>query len=143
MGGMTSKLALKRSGWPSLISRSVTRGWETGSSFCFSTSSRKNRGTSCSITSLRNSSAKRWRMTVAKDPKDTDDKNSAPKRFHQRWFWLVVRSEKILCMSTALVQLNRELIGCTRCSRLVEYCQKIGREKRRAYRACDYWAKPV
>jgi len=53
-------------------------------------------------------------------------------------------SEKITAVSaTALVQLNRELIACTRCSRLSEYCQQIGREKRRAYRDCDYWAKPV
>ena len=46
-------------------------------------------------------------------------------------------------MSTALLELNRELIACTRCPRLIEYCQQIGREKRRAYRDCDYWAKPV
>ena len=46
-------------------------------------------------------------------------------------------------MSTVLLQLNRELIACTRCTRLIEYCQQIGREKRRAYRECDYWAKPV
>jgi uracil-DNA glycosylase family 4 len=42
-----------------------------------------------------------------------------------------------------LTQLNEEIIACTRCSRLVEYCQKIGREKRRAYRDWDYWARPV
>ena len=42
-----------------------------------------------------------------------------------------------------LIQLNRELIACTRCPRLTQYCQQIGREKRRAYRECDYWAKPV
>src|SRR5947209_12128707 len=50
---MTSKLALKRSGWPSCISRFVTCGCDIGSSFCRCTSSRKNRGTNCSITSLR------------------------------------------------------------------------------------------
>jgi uracil-DNA glycosylase family 4 len=42
-----------------------------------------------------------------------------------------------------LTQLNQEITACTRCPRLVEYCQKIGREKRRAYREWDYWAKPV
>src|SRR5207302_8427223 len=31
----------------------------------------------------------------------------------------------------------------TRCSRLISYCQKIGREKRRAYLDWEYWAKPV
>ena len=42
-----------------------------------------------------------------------------------------------------LIQLNKEIVACTRCSRLITYCQKIGREKRRAYRDCEYWAKPV
>jgi uracil-DNA glycosylase family 4 len=46
-------------------------------------------------------------------------------------------------MSSTLVQLNQEIISCTRCSRLVTYCQKIGREKRRAYMDWEYWAKPV
>jgi len=42
-----------------------------------------------------------------------------------------------------LSELNREVIGCTRCLRLVEYRQKIAREKRRAYLDCEYWGKPV
>ena len=46
-------------------------------------------------------------------------------------------------MSRTLALLNQEITACTRCPRLVEYCQKIGREKRRAYREWDYWAKPV
>ena len=46
-------------------------------------------------------------------------------------------------MSSALVQLNQEIVACTRCPRLVSYCQKIGREKRRAYMDWEYWAKPV
>jgi uracil-DNA glycosylase len=39
--------------------------------------------------------------------------------------------------------LNAELVACTRCPRLVEYRQRIAREKRRAYLDCDYWGKPV
>jgi uracil-DNA glycosylase len=39
--------------------------------------------------------------------------------------------------------LNHEVIECTRCPRLVEYRQAIAREKRRAYRDCEYWGKPV
>ena len=39
--------------------------------------------------------------------------------------------------------LNREVIVCTRCPRLVEYREKIAREKRRAYLEWDYWGKPV
>jgi uracil-DNA glycosylase len=42
-----------------------------------------------------------------------------------------------------LTVLNREIIACTRCPRLVEYRQQVAREKRRAYRDCDYWGKPV
>lgn len=39
--------------------------------------------------------------------------------------------------------LNGEVIACTRCPRLVEYRERIAREKRRAYRDCEYWGKPV
>jgi uracil-DNA glycosylase family 4 len=46
-------------------------------------------------------------------------------------------------MPAWLVQLNREVIACTRCPRLVEYRERIAREKRRAYLGCDYWGKPV
>src|SRR5690348_17135278 len=46
-------------------------------------------------------------------------------------------------MPSALEQLNEEIIACRRCARLVEYCAKIAREKRRAYRDCQYWGKPV
>jgi len=42
-----------------------------------------------------------------------------------------------------LSELNREVVACTRCPRLVEYRQKIAREKRRAYLDCNYWGKPV
>jgi uracil-DNA glycosylase family 4 len=42
-----------------------------------------------------------------------------------------------------LKQLNTEIIACTLCPRLVEYRQRIAREKRRAYLDCEYWGKPV
>jgi uracil-DNA glycosylase len=42
-----------------------------------------------------------------------------------------------------LSQLNREVVACTRCPRLVAYREEIAREKRRAYRDWDYWGKPV
>ena len=42
-----------------------------------------------------------------------------------------------------LTVLNREVIGCTRCARLVAYRQQVAREKRRAYRDWEYWGKPV
>lgn len=43
----------------------------------------------------------------------------------------------------ALEILNREIINCRRCPRLVEYREEVGRTKRRAYRDWEYWAKPV
>lgn len=39
--------------------------------------------------------------------------------------------------------LNAEIVGCTRCPRLVKYRELIAREKRRAYRDHEYWGKPV
>jgi uracil-DNA glycosylase len=42
-----------------------------------------------------------------------------------------------------LLVLNRELIACTRCPRLVAYREQVAREKRRAYRDHEYWGKPV
>jgi uracil-DNA glycosylase family 4 len=46
-------------------------------------------------------------------------------------------------MPSALAILNHEVINCTRCPRLVAYREQIGREKRRAYRDHEYWARPV
>ncbi len=42
-----------------------------------------------------------------------------------------------------LTILNRDVISCTRCPRLVVYREQIAREKRRAYRDWEYWGKPV
>jgi uracil-DNA glycosylase family 4 len=42
-----------------------------------------------------------------------------------------------------LTVLNREVIACTCCPRLVAYREQVAREKRRAYRDWDYWGKPV
>jgi uracil-DNA glycosylase family 4 len=42
-----------------------------------------------------------------------------------------------------LTILNREVIACTRCPRLVVYREQIAREKRRAYLDHEYWGKPV
>jgi len=39
--------------------------------------------------------------------------------------------------------LNRELSACRRCPRLVEHRERVAREKRRAYRECTYWGRPV
>src|SRR6266566_7206699 len=42
-----------------------------------------------------------------------------------------------------LTILNREVVACTRCPRLVEYREQVAREKRRAYRDWEYWGRPV
>jgi uracil-DNA glycosylase family 4 len=43
----------------------------------------------------------------------------------------------------ALEILQREIVSCEKCPRLVEYRAEVGRVKRRAYRDWNYWAKPV
>jgi uracil-DNA glycosylase family 4 len=43
----------------------------------------------------------------------------------------------------SLEVLNRELIACRRCPRLVAWREEIAHTKRRAYRNWDYWGKPV
>jgi uracil-DNA glycosylase len=44
---------------------------------------------------------------------------------------------------TTLRIVREQIISCEKCPRLREYCQRIGREKRRAFRNDTYWAKPV
>ena len=39
--------------------------------------------------------------------------------------------------------INREIINCTLCKRLVTYRLKVGKEKVRRYSDEIYWAKPV
>lgn len=42
-----------------------------------------------------------------------------------------------------LEEINARLVECRRCPRLVEWREKVAREKRAAYREEDYWGKPV
>lgn len=44
---------------------------------------------------------------------------------------------------SALARLAREVVACRLCPRLVEYRERVAREKRRAYLHCEYWGKPV
>jgi uracil-DNA glycosylase family 4 len=46
-------------------------------------------------------------------------------------------------VASPLVVLNKEVVSCVRCPRLVAYREQIGRERRRAYRDHEYWARPV
>ena len=43
----------------------------------------------------------------------------------------------------SLTQLNRQVVCCTRCPRLVIYREEIAATKRRAYLQWQYWGKPV
>lgn len=42
-----------------------------------------------------------------------------------------------------LENLNAEIIACRKCPRLVEWREKVAREKRKAYQDQAYWGKPV
>lgn len=43
----------------------------------------------------------------------------------------------------SLADLEENIISCRACPRLVEWREKVGEVKRRAYRDEEYWAKPV
>jgi len=38
---------------------------------------------------------------------------------------------------------RREVVACARCPRLVRYRERVAREKKREFRADDYWGRPV
>jgi uracil-DNA glycosylase family 4 len=42
-----------------------------------------------------------------------------------------------------LENINADIIGCTRCPRLVVYREAVAEQKRRQYREWSYWGKPI
>ena len=46
-------------------------------------------------------------------------------------------------MPSWLTRLNQDITACELCPRLRAHCQKIAREKRRAYMDWEYWGRPV
>jgi uracil-DNA glycosylase len=46
-------------------------------------------------------------------------------------------------MSSTLIQLNKQIIACRKCPRLVAWREEVARVKRKAYRDEEYWGKPV
>jgi uracil-DNA glycosylase family 4 len=42
-----------------------------------------------------------------------------------------------------LAAVNRAIVACEACPRLREHCERVAREKKRAYRDQDYWGRPV
>jgi uracil-DNA glycosylase family 4 len=45
--------------------------------------------------------------------------------------------------ASAWDKLNARIESCRKCERLVEYCRRVAREKRAAYREWNYWGGPV
>ena len=46
-------------------------------------------------------------------------------------------------MSSHLEKLNKEIISCRKCPRLVEWREEVAVVKRKAYKDYEYWGKPV
>ena len=46
-------------------------------------------------------------------------------------------------MSQALAELERRIIRCRRCPRLVEWRERVAREKVKRFRDWEYWGRPV
>ena len=46
-------------------------------------------------------------------------------------------------MTTSLIKLNKKIISCNHCKRLVDFRQKIANEKRKLYANHFYWGKPI
>jgi uracil-DNA glycosylase family 4 len=46
-------------------------------------------------------------------------------------------------MSAGLAELNREVVACRRCPRLVAWREEVARVKRAAYAGEEYWARPL
>ena len=39
--------------------------------------------------------------------------------------------------------LNRDITACASCPRLIAHCEEIATTKRKAFRHCNYWGRPV
>ena len=46
-------------------------------------------------------------------------------------------------MSIKLVELNKKIVNCTKCSRLINFRKKIVSNKRKKFRNETYWGKPI
>ena len=45
--------------------------------------------------------------------------------------------------SRTIAHLQRQIVACRRCPRLVQHCRRTAQEKVKRYREWDYWGKPV
>jgi uracil-DNA glycosylase len=46
-------------------------------------------------------------------------------------------------MRDSLEGVRAQIVECRLCPRLVAWREQVGREKRAAFQACEYWARPV
>ena len=46
-------------------------------------------------------------------------------------------------MTTSIISLNKKIISCKQCNRLVSFREKIAKEKRKQYINQIYWGKPI
>nr|ACS83697.1 uracil-DNA glycosylase superfamily [uncultured bacterium AOCefta2] len=47
------------------------------------------------------------------------------------------------CISGQLSEIGSRIVDCRLCPRLVEWREKVAREKTRRFRDCEYWGRPV
>lgn len=54
-------------------------------------------------------------------------------------------SRRFTSMQTAskLAVLHQRVVSCRKCARLVRYRENVARERRRMFRTCEYWGRPV
>ena len=53
------------------------------------------------------------------------------------------KSPEVPSQSAAFETLNKKIIACRKCPRLVAWREEVARTKRKAYKDWDYWGKPV
>jgi uracil-DNA glycosylase family 4 len=46
-------------------------------------------------------------------------------------------------LTVALLDVQRQIVGCNRCLRLRSYCRRVAVERKAAHRDEEYWGKPV
>ena len=48
-----------------------------------------------------------------------------------------------MTLNSQFINLNKKIISCKKCSRLVDFRKKIAKEKRKQYINEKYWGKPI
>jgi uracil-DNA glycosylase family 4 len=71
----------------------------------------------------------------------TSGYSPAPARFRCHDVLVAIPGKNLT--PNTLIGLNREIVQCEKCSRLVRHCREVAAIKRRAYLQWDYWGKPV